>query len=334
MENKAAQPSKSIGKRDPGFVKIRRGLRPHLRDMSGNATKLYLWLHLSADFRTGDVDSSYEDIARALGWGSKTLQRAIDELSGKYIGVELAANQHELTRISIWNYQPDRGSSGVDKSVQTKPTAVDSGVDIGVDKSVQSAVHSNPVNQQIPEDLQAPKKSIEVKNEKNGTSDAVRRRFDSELPLSIPSSEPEVKPSSSQRAKLEARLAGKIESDDDRFSSYVELCKKKGWAYPFGVEERAAFKAAQYEPDLSSPLLSLTFVMVVVEEFEKCKGKNVTPGNLCSKVIDHCMTMMKRSSVNSETHGYYWPPDFKDHRDRLRERERGLEQKTSQEARA
>jgi hypothetical protein len=298
--------------------------------MSGNASKLYLWLHLSADFRTGDVDSSYEDIARALGWSSKTLQRAIDELSRKYIGVELAANQHELTRISIWNYQPDRGSSGVDKSVQTKPTAVDSGVDISVDKSVQSAVHSNYSNLKISQGFQAPKKSIELEKERE---DAVRRRFHAELPLSIPSSEPEAKPSSSQRAKLEARLAGKIESDDDRFSSYVELCKKKGWTHPFGVEERAAFKAVQYEPDLYSPLLSLTFVMVVVEEFEKCKGKEVTPGNLCSKVIDHCMTMMKRSSVNCETHGYYWPPDFKDHRDKLREQERSLERKASQEVR-
>src|SRR5713226_6779575 len=108
-----------------GFIKIRRGLREHLRSMSGNAVKLYCWLHLTANFggpRKGCVESDYEEIASSLGWTKKTLQRTVAELNHRFSKVELAANQNEVTTIEIHKY--DR---------QGSPSGVDAGVDASVD---------------------------------------------------------------------------------------------------------------------------------------------------------------------------------------------------------
>lgn len=139
-------------KRDMGFVKIRRGLREHLVTMSSNAVKLYLWLHLSANWavKRGCVEASYEDIARALGWSQKTLQRTVAELEPKYIAVA-HANQFKLTTIRIIKYD-----IAVDNSVQSA-----SAVDTVVDKFVQSDVHSDPSKPATTHELQAPKKAVE-----------------------------------------------------------------------------------------------------------------------------------------------------------------------------
>jgi hypothetical protein len=161
MKIKPAAPAASSEKRGPGWTPIRRGLRPHLRDMSSNAVKLYLWLHLSAQFsgaNRGSVESSYDDIARELGWNQKKLQRTIDELRARpYIEVVLAANQHRLTRIRILNYDPDGVNAAVDKCVQSDGFGVDTAVDSGVDKCVQSDVHSTASSDNKTEEMRASK---------------------------------------------------------------------------------------------------------------------------------------------------------------------------------
>ena len=48
---------KSREKRDPGYVKLRRGLLPHLSKMSSNASKLYVCLLLK---RTGSQVQSVD----------------------------------------------------------------------------------------------------------------------------------------------------------------------------------------------------------------------------------------------------------------------------------
>jgi hypothetical protein len=162
MKIKPAAPAASSEKRGPGWTPIRRGLRPHLRNMSSNAAKLYLWLHLSAEFspgpRRGLVEQSYEDIARAIGWSRKKVQRTVGELlSRPYIEVVLATNQHDLTRIKILKYDPDEASPAVDKSVHGDPFGVDTAVDRGVDKCVQGDVHSSPPNGKKTEKMHASK---------------------------------------------------------------------------------------------------------------------------------------------------------------------------------
>jgi hypothetical protein len=63
---------KQSSQRGPGFVKLRRGLLPHLAEMSSNAAKLYVCLLLRAHWESGPkrgwVETRYEDIARDLGW--------------------------------------------------------------------------------------------------------------------------------------------------------------------------------------------------------------------------------------------------------------------------
>ena len=71
MKNFTRQSSiPSREKNDPGFVKIRRGLLPHLPWMTSNATKLYLWLHLRAYWqgpKRGTVETTFDDIAQSVG---------------------------------------------------------------------------------------------------------------------------------------------------------------------------------------------------------------------------------------------------------------------------
>jgi hypothetical protein len=173
--------------------------------------------------------------------------------------------------------------------------------------------------------LQAPKKVVEVKKEKKGKADAVRRPFDAEqraLHKSFFSP-------SEKKKKLTARLAAKIQKQDDSYAEWVEACRAKGREHPFGPAEREAFKALHYEPDLESPLLSFDFVSSVVCVYDEHREKDLSPGILCSKVIDFCEQERKRDKTLDCDGGYYYPPDFVDHRNRLRARERANAQ-TSQ----
>lgn len=308
-------------RRNPGYVEVRRGLLAHLPEMSSNATKLFLWFILRAYWsgsKRGLVEASFDDMAQGNGWSLKTLQRTIEELEAKpYIAVERAANQYEMTRVRILKYDVEESTSAVDKSVQSKIVGVDCAVDSGVDKFDCSAVHSNPATPQNQQDLHAPKKVEEVKEVKKGTADAVRRRVDAELHLSI-------KPFSKSK-KLQIRLAERIKQDDGPFSDWIEDARKRGHEHPFGPGERKAFAATGYTPDLKSPFLSPDFVYTVVEVYDENVGKDLAAGNLCSKIIDRCV----RERKGNGGAGYYWPPDFQEHRDELRAQERMLERRSS-----
>jgi hypothetical protein len=331
-QNTPAVEQGSSGKRDPGFARIRKGFLAHLPGMSGNAVKLYLMLQFKACWfgvKRGWVEASFDDMARWCGWSTKTIQRNLEELETKpYIEVERAANQHELTRIKILKYDLEESTSAVDKSDQSRTAGVNCALDRALDSAVDSAadkpVHSKPATPQNPQDLQAPKKLKElkevkaVKEQKKETANAVRRQVDAELRASSKGS---FSPSE-KRKKLLTNVAAKIREQDDSFGSYIEICKKKGYDHPFGPDERKAFEALRYKPDLQSPLLSFDFVMAAVEVCEANEGKGVLPGNLCSKLIDYCDTERKKSG------GHYYPPDFLTHRNLLRTSERAIKQRT------
>jgi hypothetical protein len=106
------------------------------------------------------------------------------------------------------------------------------------------------------------------------------------------------------------------------YSEYIDRCKKKGLECPFGKDEEEAFKALQYKPDLKSPLLSDDFVSAVVEVYDENREKGLSASILCSKVIDFCERERKSNKTLGGDGGYYYPPDFGDHRDRLSETER------------
>jgi hypothetical protein len=158
---------------------------------------------------------------------------------------------------------------------------------------------------------------LAVDSKKNSRHDAVRRPVDAELRCS---SRGAFSPSE-KKQKLFGRLIAKISEQGDLFSECRRACRKKGWD-PFGVEEQQAFEALQYKPDLDSPLLSWDFVSAVVEVYDENRQKGLPASILCSKVIDFCERERKSNKTLGCDGGYYYPPDFVDHRNRLSATER------------
>jgi hypothetical protein len=125
-----------------------------------------------------------------------------------------------------------------------------------------------------------------------------------------------------RKEKLSANLMGKIEVDDT-YPYWIEHCKEKGLRHPFGDDERQAFAEIGYTPDLNDPLLTFDFVCAVTIVCEEHRGKGVSPGNLCSKIIDYCHRKIKAATASGISgSSNSWPPDFQEHRNRLRAEER------------
>jgi len=364
MQQNNSTSAASSEKRDPGFARIRKGLLAHLPGMSGNAVKLYLMLQFKACWfgvKRGWVEASFDDMARWCGWSTKTIQRNLEELETKpYIEVERAANQHELTRIKILKYDLEESTSAVDKSDQSSTVGVDCALDRALDSAVDSAadkpVHSKPAILQNPQDLQAPKKLKEVKavkEQKKETANAVRRRFDAELladrtPLfgkeklqnrleekieSTPSIQGEAGElhhqsfsSLKRKKKLEARIADKLMETGNTLDRELN------------ADERKAFAFIKYKP-INPRNLPGGFVEVVQDVYEDHK-EELSPGNLCSRVIDHCMREQQRhkdrrlKTLGLDPSEYYFPTDFVEHRNRLRAEECGQTLRATAEVRA
>ncbi len=157
--------------------------------------------------------------------------------------------------------------------------------------------------------------SSEVAPKEVDDADAVRRPY-AELRGRSGNDSPSRK---SKTERLTTHLQETISQGGNCFRDWMETCKRKKWGNPFGDEEREAFAALGYTPTLDSPLLTTDFVNAVVDVYDETreKGKGFTQGNLCSKVIDRCDEQIRSGEPA------YYPPDFKEHRDRIRAVERG-----------
>jgi hypothetical protein len=72
--------------------------------------------------------------------------------------------------------------------------------------------------------------------------------------------------------------------------------------------------------------LTYDFVLAVLIVCDEHRGKSVSRGNLCSKVIDYCDREIKAATkLGMPGASNCWPPDFQDYRNRLRAEERKLE---------
>lgn len=151
----------------------------------------------------------------------------------------------------------------------------------------------------------------EVKNlEVRGESKAVRRTAnDAELRVLPPN--PSFK-KNQKKERLAAHLAGKIAKDGERLEDW-DLGEWK-------EEIIRTFDAIGYRLNLRSPQLSAAFLITACEVFDENREREITRGNLCSKIIDRCVRVNKEDPDG----GYYWPPDFQEHRDRLRQAERAV----------
>lgn len=133
-------------------------------------------------------------------------------------------------------------------------------------------------------------------------------------------------------------MAQKIREDGNSFAEWARRCRDRG-DDPIDDDTREAFRILRYEPDWSSPLLTTGFIEAVEVVCDEHHGEGLPPGILCSKVIDYCLTQQKVEKTLSENNGsvmgasgYYWPPDFKKHRDQLREQERRAKAKATRAA--
>lgn len=306
--NLAQTNPQSNEKHNPGFAPIRRGLLEHWPEMSVNARAFYVWLHLNAKWKgpkRGWVEASFDDMARGNCWSVKTVQRTIEELEAlPFIEVERASNQYELTRIKILRYDLEETDSAPVKSVHSSVAPVSAPDSAAVSGAVKS-VHSNPSILQNQRDLQAPKK-LRSKEEKKERLDAVRRPFDAEQRLAARKA---FSPSE-KRKKLEKRLEAKALKGGNIFEG------------AFDADEIAAFGATQYRIR-DQKCLTGGFVYVVWEVYDDWKDEGLPPGILCSKIIDRCKAEQEScKKLGSDPSEYFWPPDFQDHRDRLRAQER------------
>lgn len=319
-QNNSATPSASSGKRDPGFAPIRRGLLEHWLALSVNARALYIWLHLKAYWsgpKRGCVEVSFDDMARGNGWSYSMVRRTIEELTRKgYIQVARAANQYQFTTIRILRFDVEQSDSAVSTYEHTKladNSAVSSGALSAVSTGERSSEHSKPINVQSYQDLHTPKKAKKVKEEKKGDRDAVRRPIDAELRISSKGFSPQ-----KRKQNLESRLIEKGLKDESFFDDNLDKL------------QRAAFAATGYT--LRDPRkLANGFVSAVEVTWDKCKGTEISQGNLCSKIIDYCLAQQEScKKLGAPVSDYYWPPDFQDHRDRLRAQERAREKSSSE----
>ncbi len=165
--------------------------------------------------------------------------------------------------------------------------------------------------------------------------DAVRRRGDAELHPSDDDLASKAKPKPSfeakskatqRRVKLQSRIAALIKRNDETYADWIDREVSKGRPNPYGREEQEAFAALGYQPNLPRSDLSSDFVNAVCIVHEEHRDAGISPGNLCSKVIDRLQKDRNSDrKQGGDGCGYFWPNDFQRHRDTLRERERRAE---------
>lgn len=170
--------------------------------------------------------------------------------------------------------------------------------------------------------------------------DAVRRRFDAELHPSTdddlvskakPKTSFETKPNPTApgKAKLQSRIEARIKKNKECFADWVDSELSKGRPHPFGASEKRAFTELGYPINIRSADVSWDFVFIACDVCDENRGKGISPGNLCSKVIDAIAKERKSDVKNGgDGGGHYWPLDFQKHRNALRAQERLAEKAT------
>lgn len=261
-----------------------------------------------------------------LGWSRSMVKRSLDELAEKdYISFKGAANQHGIGAIKILKFDVEEHNSAQSTSEPSKSLENSARLSAGLSARLTgepSTEPSRPSISQRQQDLQPPKNAVEVKKEKNYCVDAVRRPiYDAvrrpiyaELHHSSKSFSPQ-----KRKQNLESRLIEKSLKDKSFFDDNLDKV------------QRAAFAATGYTPRDPRKLYS-GFVHAVEMVWDKCKDTEISQGNLCSKIIDYCLAQQescKKLGGPASRSDYYWPPDFQEHRDRLRAQERAREKSQS-----
>jgi len=87
-------------------------------------------------------------------------------------------------------------------------------------------------------------------------------------------------------------------------------------------DEREAFAYIQYKPE-NPTNLPAGFVFAVSDVYDRRRNEALSPGFLCSKIIDRCMSeQASYRTLGMDPSEYYYPPEFVEHRDRLMKKAR------------
>jgi len=90
------------------WLPLSRGLVKHLKGMSGNSVKVFIYILIRAGFRgemKGKMAISFSDLAMELGMHYMTAYRAVKELVPRYLTYVAARNRHEITVFTVQKYK-------------------------------------------------------------------------------------------------------------------------------------------------------------------------------------------------------------------------------------
>ena len=90
------------------WLPLSRGLVKHLKGMSGNSVKVFIYILIRASFRgemKGKTVISFSDLSMDLGIHYMTAYRAVKELVPKYLTYVPARNRHEITVFTVQKYK-------------------------------------------------------------------------------------------------------------------------------------------------------------------------------------------------------------------------------------
>jgi len=101
-------------KRASGWFAAGAELREAMEVLSDGAFKLFAYVCLSADRRTGRIEATHQELARAIRKSKRIVGRYVVELEGKGVcRVHSGKNQHSRTVLEVadayWPYHRDRG---------------------------------------------------------------------------------------------------------------------------------------------------------------------------------------------------------------------------------
>jgi len=98
----------NVNKTNESWLPLSRGLVKHLKGMSGNSVKVFIYILIRAGFRgemKGKMAISFSDLAMELGMHYMTAYRAVKELEPKYLTYVPARNRHEITVFTVQKYK-------------------------------------------------------------------------------------------------------------------------------------------------------------------------------------------------------------------------------------
>lgn len=288
-----------------GFLQLRRGLWEHVRDgrMTVTEALAFIYICCEADTRTGIWKGSAKSLSGELGIPERTARDVLEKMEhGAYIRRFAVPGRHVCYPILVHKFPISQGEHNGE---QLNAIASTSPADLAYFPREQS------VEQHGEHGVEHGAAQKRSKKEKEKREKVVRRTQNAEL--RVVSSSCKKNPKKEKKERLAAHLAGKIARDGERIQDW----DLSNWE----EEIREAFDFIGYELDRRNPQLSAAFLITACEVYQENRNREISLGNLCSKIIDRCV----RENKQDPDGGYYWPTDFQEYRDRLRQVERASE---------